>query len=285
MMRSSWEDDATVIGFRSTDYYQGHFHQDAGSFVVYRNGLLAVDAGRYTKYTESLRAPIVATGAHNSLLLGGEGQRLVKGQWYKDLDAFNRARGENRDDRRLEMGDLPFFTHGGEWTAVAGQFAQAYSPGVISSCVRQLLYVRPNTLVVVDTLVPSQGKNLPEVRWMIHLPGNKLISGKGFVETANERSWLRCRSMVSEEKPVVEESMKTQLGSDPQKLTEISRADFVYGSQPGILTLVHLIDVGDGQPGAPANIRPRITADRIEIALDGKIYSFSKKYPFTVEAR
>ncbi len=285
MMRSSWEDDATVIGFRSTDYYQGHFHQDAGSFIVYRNGLLAVDAGRYTKYTDSLRAPIVATSAHNSLLLGGEGQRLVKGQWYKDLDAFNRARGDKRDDRRLEMGDMPFFTHAGEWTAVAGQFAQAYRPGVVNSCVRQLLYVRPNTLIVVDTLVPAHGQNLPEVRWMIHLPSNKLNAGRGFVETANEKSWLRCRSLVSEGKPVVEESLKTQLGSDPQKLTEVSRADFVYGSQPGTLTLVHVIEVGDGQPGAPAKIKPRITADRVELALDGKTYSFSKKTPFTVETR
>jgi hypothetical protein len=285
IMRSSWEDDATVVGFRCTDYYQGHFHHDAGSFVIYRNGLLAVDAGRYTRYTESLRAPIIATNAHNSLLLGGKGQRTVRGQWYKDLSEFNKAREERRDDRRLEFGDIVFYKDAGEWTAVAGQFAQAYKPGVIKSCVRQLLYIRPNTILVVDNLVPSDGKNLPEVRWVVNLPSDRLEAGKGFAETANAKSWLRCRSLVSGNAPILETSPQTQLTADRRQLSEIARINFVYSGRVEALTLVHLIHLGDGQPGTAQEVKLVDTGDTVEINTQGRTFIFLKNAPFTIEAR
>ena len=285
MMRSSWKDDATVVGFRCTDYYQGHFHLDAGSFVIYRNGLLAVDAGQYTLYTRKLRAPIIATSAHNSLLLGGQGQRDVKGQWYKDLAEFNEAREDKRDGRRLEMGDVPFYKHAGEWTAVAGQFAQAYKPGTVKSCVRQLLFVRPNTVVIVDNLVAADGKNVPEVKWMLHLPTAGLKINNGSAMTANEKSWLRCRDLLSRQTPVAEKSPPTQLTRDHRKMTDISRVNFVYKEQPGDLVLVHLIEVGDGTPGEAKAVKPKITAEAVELTVAGKTFVFSRKAPFEVSAK
>ena len=282
MMRSSWKSDATVIGFRSTDYYQGHFHYDAGSFIVYRNGLLAVDAGNYTKYDDSLRAPIAATHSHNSLIIGGEGQRIVKGQWYKNLTEFNNARMSIRDDRRLETGDVPFYKHAGEWTAVAGQFAQAYSSGLVKSCVRQLLFVRPNTLVIVDNLIPEKGRRLPEVRWILNLPSEGLKVGEGLTQATNGESWIRCRSLVSNKEPIVENSLPTQLSDDPKKLTDISRVNFVYAGQAEEMTLVHLIEVGDGHPDAGIDEKPRITNDQIELDLIDRTFVFARKAPFTV---
>ncbi len=284
MMRSSWKDDATVVGFRCTDYYQGHFHHDAGSFVIYRNGLLAVDAGRYTLYTKKLRAPIIATSAHNSLLLGGKGQRVVKGQWYTDLTEFNKARENPEDGLRLEFGDVPFFRHAGDWTAVAGQFAQAYAPGTVESCVRQLLYVRPNTVVVVDNLVAPAGKQVPEVTFLLQLPTKAPKAGNGSVAFSNGKSWLRCRSLLSDAKPTIEKSPPTQITSDYRKRAEVSRACFVYKPQPST-ALVHLIEVGDGQPGAARQIKPKVGTETVEVPVNGKTYVFSRKAPFTVSVR
>jgi hypothetical protein len=283
MMRSSWKDDATVVGFRCSDYYQGHFHHDAGSFVIYRNGLLAVDAGKYTLYTKELRAPIIATSAHNSLLLGGEGQRVVKGQWYKDLAEFNEARRNPDDGLRLEFGDVPFYRHAGEWTAVAGQFAQAYRPGLVASCVRQLLYVRPGTVVIVDSLVAPAGRKVPEVTWMLQLPTAAPKVGRGSAEFSNGRSWLRCRDLLSDAEPGVGKSPPTQITSDYRKLADVSRVSFLCKEQPETV-LVHLIEVGDGQPGAPREVKPRVTAESVETVLDGKTYVFSRKAPFAVSA-
>ena len=129
VMRSDWSDAATVVGFRATDYFGQHLHLDQGSFVIYRNGLLALDAGRYGRVGgEQMR-----TDAHNTLLFGGEGQRRLGYQSAATLDAFVARR--NKD---LETGDIPFYKHAGDWTAVSGQFAQAYSPDVVQSCVRQI---------------------------------------------------------------------------------------------------------------------------------------------------
>lgn len=280
MMRSSWKDDATVVGFRCTDYYQCHYHYDQGSFVIYRNGLLAVDAGRYG----NVYGHQAQTDAHNTMMLGGEPQRPVRGQWYKDLPEFNKAHKSPRDGRRLEMGDVPFYTHEGEWTAVAGQFAQAYMPGTVESCVRQLLFVRPGTVVVVDNLVAPDGKKVPEVKWMLHVPAETATVGKGSVTVTNEKSWLRCRDLLSAQKPVVEKSYLTQLSDNRRKLTAISRVNFVYAAAPGSLTLVHLIEVGDGESAQPCVARTTVTDRDVRLTIAERTYVFSKKPPFTVSA-
>ncbi|MGQ9662033.1 MAG: heparinase II/III domain-containing protein [Kiritimatiellia bacterium] len=285
MMRSSWKDDATVVGFRCTDYYQGHYHSDVGSFVIYRNGLLAVDAGRYTTYSRSARAPIVATTAHNTLLIGGQGQRDVEGQWYKDLAEFNAAREDRRDNRRLERGDILFYKHAGEWTAVAGQFAQAYRPGTVRSCVRQLLFVRPSTVVVVDNLMPVEGKKVPEVRWLLNVPREKLRIGPRYAEAANDQSWLRCRALLSNTNPLVESSPVSQLTPDPKKLSEIACVNFVYGERAEPVVLVHLIEVGDGVPSESGPMpRPEITAETVQLQVGKKAFRFSRQPPFSIEA-
>jgi hypothetical protein len=288
MMRSAWSDDATVVGFRCTDYYQGHFHYDVGSFVIYRNGLLAVDAGIYRNFGGHQ----IRTDAHDTLLLGGQPQRPVRGQWYKDLAEFDAALKDPRDGRRLETGDMPFYKDAGEWTAAAGQFAQAYASGTVQSCVRQLLYVRPNTVVIVDNLVPEEGKNVPEVKWMLHVPSKvhrdpvKLPDvGKGVVTVTNEKSWLRCRDLLSDQTPGIEESYLTQLGGNRNWLTGISRVNFLYAQQSGDLVLVHLIEVGDGEPGEAQVVKPAVTAETVELTVAGKTFVFSRKPPFAVSAR
>ncbi len=174
IMRSDWSDGATVVGFRSTDYFGQHLHLDQGSFVIFRNGLLALDAGTYRR----VGGEQARTDAHNTLLLGGQGQRPEHYQSASTLEAFTERLGKG-----LETGDIVFYKDAGPWTAVAGQFAQAYSPQVIQSCVRQLLFVRPGVVVIVDRLAAPEGKSLPEVRWLLQVPGRA-----GRRRTSSDRS-------------------------------------------------------------------------------------------------
>jgi len=280
LMRSSWKDDATIVGLRCTDFYSGHSHWDRGTFVIYRNGLLACDAGYYGKY----RGPQLRTDAHNTLLLGGKSQRFVKGTWFKDLAAFQ-AQLEGR--YRLELGDMPFFKHDGKWTAAACEFARAYAPGTVKRCVRQLLYVRPGTVVVVDDLTAAQGKNVPEVQWLLQVPTDAPEAGKGCsVVMKNAKSWLRCRCLTAPDvHPDVGKSQMTQLSRDHRKLSPVSRVTFTYKEQPGKLTLVHLIEVGAGAPGALLAAKHTITDDAVEVTLAGKTYAFSRHMPFKVSAK
>ena len=273
LARSGWDDGATVVAFRCTDHYGGHNHYDQGSFVIYRNGLLALDAGRYRSPGGSQQK----TDAHNTFLLGGQGQRRVRGQWFKTVAEFkeNLAGG-----RRLETGDILFYKDTPAWTASAGQFAQAYPAEVVKGCVRQLLFIRPVTVVVVDHLEAPAGKVLPEVQWLLHLPAQPEVGG-GYVAVSNGPSWLRCRSVwPGHAAPKVEPSLSTLV--DRQKAIQAHRATFTYQGQER-LTLVHLLEVGDGEvPTEVPRVKVNVTARAVEIPLAGQTFTFAAEPTFSV---
>jgi hypothetical protein len=279
LLRSDWSDGATVVGFRCTDYFGQHHHLDQGSFVIFRNGLLALDAGTY----QHVGGPQVNTDAHNTLLLGGEGQRRQGYQNANTLEAF-----VQRLPRGLETGDIPFYKHAGEWSAVAGQFAQAYEPGTIRSCARQLLFLRPGTVAVVDHLEAPEGKSLPEVRWLLQVPARPEVDGQA-VTAANAKSWLRCRPLLPGGTPKVENSYRTPAGPNPASgvpaVIDVSRVVFAYEGKPR-LTLVHLLDVGDGKPAAePPPVRVETDEAAVRLVLEGKAFSFSARPPYDVSLR
>jgi len=134
---------------------------------------LAVDPPVYQK----VRGPQQPTEVHNTLLLGGQGQRPVCGQWFKTLEEF---RNNLHGGRQLETGVILFWKEAGGWAAVAAEFAQAYSPGQIQSCVRQLLFVRPATVVVVDQLTAPTNQAVPEVQWLLQVPREPVVENSGF---------------------------------------------------------------------------------------------------------
>ena len=260
--RSHWGPDATVVGFRCTDFFGNHNHFDQGSFILYRDGLLAVDPPVYPK----VHGGQEKTEFHNTLLIGGRGQRRARGQWFKTLAEFEKARKEGG----LETGDILFHKEAGPWVAVAGQFAQAYPAGLVKRCVRQVLYVRPSTVVVVDQLAAPKGKDLPEVQWLLQLPKPPKVRF-GSVLTDNGKSWIRCRPLFpGPSVPKVEATrMKTH------------RVTYSYKREDG-LVLVHLIEVGGpkiARPGAPG---VRRTARGLELTLDGKKYLFSNRGTYGV---
>ena len=277
LMRSDWSDGASVVGFRCTDYFGQHLHLDQGSFVIFRNGLLALDAGTY-QHVGGEQARI---DAHNTLLLGGEGQRRETYQSARTLEAFTERLGKG-----LETGDIVFYRDAGPWTAVAGRFAQAYSPTVIQSCVRQLLFVRPGTVVVVDHLAAPEGKSLPEVSWLLQVPGKPAVGGSA-VTALNGKSYLRCHPLLPGDcRPQVEKSYRTPAGANSSSGTpaiiDASRVVYAYEGKPH-LTLVHLLEVGDGKPAeAVPNVKLEADAKVVRLLLEGKTFRFSGGPSFEV---
>jgi hypothetical protein len=280
LMRSGWDDGATVVGFRCTDFFGQHHHLDQGSFFIYRNGLLALDAGTYQRVGGNQ----MKTDAHNTLLLGGEGQRPQKYQSAATLEAFT-----ERLPKGLETGDILFYRDSAAWTAVAGQFAQSYQPDVIQSCVRQLLFLRPGTLVVVDQLAAPEGKTVPEVRWLLHVPGLPEVSGQT-VTASHARGYLRCRSLVPGGPPQVEASYRTPAGpsssSGNPSMLDASRVSYSYEGKTR-LNLVHVLEVGDGQPSVPVEINTSAAAGArsISLVVAGKTFEFSTVSPFEIRSK
>ena len=265
LARSSWDDAATIVTLRATDHFGDHHHYDQGSFIIYRNGLLAVDPPVYQK----VRGPQQPTDVHNTLLLDGQGQRPVRGQWFKTVEEFQKNLSAGR---QLETGDMLFWKDAGSWAAAACQFAQAYSPTQVQSCVRQLLFVRPDKIVVVDQLVAPANRRLSGVQWPLQLPKPPVMEGPGFW-ASNGRSWLRCRALLpGDSAPKVE---TTPVNSQ--------RVSLIYSSEQA-LRLVHLMEVGDGlQPGPMSNVTAKPSEKGIEVVLDKTKFAFSSKPPFAVE--
>jgi len=264
LARSGWDEGATIVGFRCTDHYGAHNHYDQGSFIISRNGPLAIDAPVYKR----VRGPQQRTEYHNTLLIGGQGQRAVHGQSFKTLDEFK----ENLSaGARLETGDILFYKDTPAWTAVSGQFAQAYAPDQVASCVRQLLFIRPGTVVIIDRLVAPPGKPLPEVQWLLQVPKRPSVDGGG-AAVSNGTSWLRCMSLPDWRfTPTVEGS-----------IGDTYRAVFKYSGGKAT-TMCHLLQVGDGTPptGRP-QVRMWTNAQQQGITVGGRRFLFEDRPPFKV---
>jgi len=264
--RSGFGDGDTVVAFRCTDHFGDHNHYDQGGLTIYRNGLLAVDPPVYRR----IRGPQQATEHHNTLLLGGRPQRPARGQWFTTVEKFQ----ENlTGGAKLETGDVLFHRDAGTWAAVAGQFAQAYSSDDVRSCVRQLLFVRPDKVVVVDQLDPPEGKELPELQWLLQFPQAPSRDGTSLWATGG-KSWLRCR-------PILPGGAEPAVAATP---VSTHQASFRYDGKDG-LVLVHLLEVGDGrQPGQTTAVQARRTDRSIQVTLDGTTFSFARRTPFAVVA-
>jgi hypothetical protein len=264
LARSDWTDDATIVTLRATDHFGDHHHYDQGSFIIYRHGLLAVDPPVYRQ----VRGPQQPTEVHNTLLLGGQGQRPARGQWFRTVEEFQK---NLTAGRQLETGDLLFAKDSGNWAAAAAQFAQAYSPTQVQSCVRQILFVRPNRIVVVDQLTAPANQSLPEVQWLLQLPKAPITDAAGFWAT-NGKSWIRCQALLPEQTtPTVEATaVNTQ------------RASWHYRGGSS-MQLVHFIDVGDGSPSATKiEAKAADSAQGIEVQIDRQKFRFAAEPPFAV---
>ena len=274
LMRSGWADGDTAVGFRCNDHYTGHNHFDAGSFVIYRNGPLALDAGTY----KNVGGAQVKTENHNTLLFGGQGQRPVRNNYTVSVESYRKALAPG--PKSFETGNLLLGDSKPGWAAAAGEFGQAYPAETVGRCIRQLLFVRPGTLLVVDRLEGPAGKELPEVKWLLHLPASPDVA-EGSVLARAAGSFLRCRSLVlGGVRPLVEPGANSLLAGG-KKGGPSFRVAFAYPGKAK-LVLVHAIEVGDGEPGAPAEIRAEARDSGVEVTVGGKRFLLSASEPFTV---
>ena len=89
--------------------------------------------------------------------------------------------------------------------------------------------VPPVALVVVDRLAAPEGKSLPEVRWLLQVPGEPAVDEQA-VTALNRKSYLRCRTLLPGDcRPQVEKSYRTPAGANSSsgaRRLSIRRASF-----------------------------------------------------------
>lgn len=136
---------STRLFFRSSPWGSvSHSHADQNGFVLHAGGeILAPEAGYYTYAGDTYhRGFSVATVAHNSILVNGEGQP-------KSAES---------------KGSVPVFLNSADYCVFLGDAAAAY-PEMLERFDRIVLFLRPDVFVVYDELGAPEPA---EFTWLLH---------------------------------------------------------------------------------------------------------------------
>ena len=155
--------------FRSSEHGTlGHMHPDNNSFFIQALGEnLAIDSDYYDAYLSPFDLNWNRkTYAHNSI-------------------TFDIGEGQPKDDLSAKGHITSFATHA-NFDIVGGDATKAYKGG-LGKYQRDIIYVRPDTYIVIDDL-KSRADKESEFEWWINANGkiNVYESGKGLQISKNE---------------------------------------------------------------------------------------------------
>jgi len=163
------DDNKIAMIFRSSEHGSlGHMHPDNNSFFIQALGEnLAIDSDYYDAYLSPFDLNWNRkTYAHNSI-------------------TFDIGEGQPKDDLSAKGHITSFATHA-NFDIVGGDATQAYKGG-LGKYQRDIIYVRPDTYIVIDDL-KSRADKESEFEWWINANGNIKVyeSGKGLQIAKNE---------------------------------------------------------------------------------------------------
>ncbi len=218
--------NSTWLSFHCGDYMGDHAHYDINSFTISYNGELAIDAGRYdcdwgvedwstAKDSSKIRKSqffnyYKRTIAHNTVLVMDPDERMPMnllndgGQIDQlrlhglrnvpeDYDQGNYPSEEGvgkcdwaTNPGRWETGNITSYKATKDFMYVRGDGTKAYSSVKMSSFIRQLIFLEPNLVIVMDRVVSTN----PEFKktWLLHSVNEPTIGkdAKSFSFTADE---------------------------------------------------------------------------------------------------
>lgn len=215
----------TWLDFHCGDYLGDHVHYDINSFSIYHRGELAIDAGRYDDdwgagdSAKMIRSQFFnyykRTIAHNTILLkdpnekmnsnivndGGQINQLTingvrnvpedYGQGNFPSDTGTATCDWLTNPGRWETGNITSYKSTKNYMYVRGDGTKAYAATKMNSFVRQLFYLQPNIVVVMDRVVSTN----PEFKktWLLHSVNKPVFSENNTsFELLNEAGRVVC---------------------------------------------------------------------------------------------
>ena len=162
-MRSSWAPDASFVTFHCGPWYTYHQHAAQGSFTAWRGKPLVVEPGVYDgevhKQYVNWR---IRSISHNCLLVydpeerfhgpeavpvpANDGGQIIQNWTLKPANMT-----QWREQKRMRAaGEVTLFLNDRSHDLVAGEAAHAYAPGKVQRWSRQLLFLKPDWVIVCD---------------------------------------------------------------------------------------------------------------------------------------
>lgn len=158
-MRSSWNHDATYVGFDAGPLGNGHYHQDKLNLVLFKgkDELIFDDGGGCYENSPFRRYATSAFG-HNTVIVDG----LPQVRNTRDIKA-----------RVLSQPlQIPWLSTP-EFDFIAADYADGFGKvdNRIATHTRQLLFIKPDILLVADILQPNDDQpHTYQQRWQINDP-------------------------------------------------------------------------------------------------------------------
>jgi hypothetical protein len=177
-MRSDWTPDATFALFLCSPLWLGgHQHLDNNSFIIDKNGLLAIDSGVYEGTAH--RANYYArTIAHNTVTCFDPDEKFNAGVW----GSGNPGKGSNdggqlytsgpervseiKPDDENHRGRILAYKSNDIYTYVVGDATQSYSSSKLREFTRAFLYIQPNIFVIFDRVESTKAEFVKT--WLLH---------------------------------------------------------------------------------------------------------------------
>lgn len=178
--RSSWDEDATYVFFRCADRFTAHQHLDAGHFNIYRRGELAGDGGHYDAFGSPHDVNYhLRTIAHSTILVhdpdekwpairGGRVGANDGGQahnWPHHNGAVSDPQAWHKDRQLYDIAQLAAYEDTGDYVYIAADCTAAYDEAKLAGFTRQLVFLRPGTLVVFDRVVSRKAEH--QKTWLL----------------------------------------------------------------------------------------------------------------------
>ena len=232
--RTSWEHDATYLFFKCGDRFTAHQHLDVGTFTIFKNTPLALPGGFYDDFSGNHACNYyIRTIGCNSMLIfdpsekfpdgiragpksfndGGQHYPMPKG-WGQNWGAPDKA---ERDKNLAEMhiADLLAYDDQGSFMYTAGDCTKAYSPAKCDFFTRQIVFIRPDTIVIFDR-VQAKNPNFKKT-FLLHTMKPPTGSAPNLVETNGKGRLF----------------IQTVLPADPEVKLHTGKDLYVYNGSEG----------------------------------------------------
>jgi len=168
--RSSWDEEATCFFFKCGNRFTAHQHLDVGTFLIYKEGELIGDGGHYDGFgtTHDVNYHL-RTAAHNTIrVIDPDESWEVRGRdsiragqvtsndggqrydWPQHNGAVADATQWNKQREIWETGTILSVEDKGDHVFIQADCTKAYSAKKMESFMRQIVFLRPGTFIIVD---------------------------------------------------------------------------------------------------------------------------------------
>jgi hypothetical protein len=179
--RSSWEEDATHIFFKCSKRFTAHQHLDVNHFTLFKHAELLGTGGHYDEFGSVHDVNYhLRSIAHNTLLVHDPAEKWPENIRAGKVTGNDGGQHHNwphhnggvadvaqwRQQQKLyDIADLLAFGDTGDYVYAAGDASRAYSPQKLEFFIRQIVFLRPGTVVVFDRIKSTRPDYKKTLLW------------------------------------------------------------------------------------------------------------------------